>query len=338
MAKLSLNDAIGIAKSHGESLAFQELAHARNGKCISEKYVNNSLPLLWECENKHKFHLSLASVKNQGNWCRECMKLGLKFAQNLANERNGTCLSSSYHNRRTPLSWECSKGHSWLARIDSIQRGTWCPYCVRENARLGIEYAKKLANSKNGECLSNVYTNRRTYLHWKCSKSHEWYASINTIKNNNSWCPHCANTKLDISVAKDIAYSRGGKCLSDSYIDCNSRLLWRCNKDHQCKVSWSPSEKRRPDFLKIPEHPKGLELDIPYYHYGFAIEVQGEQHDKYIEFFHRGDPNNFIRQQERDQLKKELCEENCINLKYVWYYEDPHIVIPEYLRELGLIE
>ena len=49
-----------------------------------------------------------------------------------------------------------------------------------------------------------------------------------------------------------------------------------------------------------------LQLDIHYYHYGFAIEVQGEQHDKYIEFFHRGDPNNFIRQQERDQLKKEL--------------------------------
>ena len=66
--------------------------------------------------------------------------------------------------------------------------------------------------------------------------------------------------------------------------------------------------------------------------------MQGEQHEKYIEFFHRGDPNNFIKQQARDQLKKELCEENQIALRYVWYYEDPHIVIPEHLRELGLIE
>ncbi len=79
-----------------------------------------------------------------------------------------------------------------------------------------IEYAKKLACSKDGECLSNVYTNHRTTLHWKCSKSHEWYASLDTIKKNNSWCPYCANTKPDISVAKDIAYSRGGECLSDS--------------------------------------------------------------------------------------------------------------------------
>ncbi|RHZ76448.1 hypothetical protein Glove_197g72 [Diversispora epigaea] len=60
-----------------------------------------------------------------------------------------------------------------------------------------------------------------------------------------------------------------------------------------------PSEDRWPDFLKTSEHPSGLQLDIPYYDYGFAIEVQGQQHEKYIEFFHRGDPNNFIKQQER---------------------------------------
>ena len=101
------------------------------------------------------------------------------------------------------------------------------------------------------------------------------------------------------------------------------------------KVSWSTIWKSQTRFL---ENSWGLELDIPYYEYGFAIEVQGEQHEKYIEFFHRGDPNNFIKQQERDQLKKELCEENCIALRYVWYYEDPYVVIPEHLQELGLIE
>ncbi|CAG8807462.1 2008_t:CDS:1, partial [Racocetra persica] len=92
-----------------------------------------------------------------------------------------------------------------------------------------------------------------------------------------------------------------------------------------------------PGFLKTSKYPTGLELDIPYYYYGFAIEVQGEQHEKYNEFFHKGDPNNFIRQQERDQLKKELCEENWIVLREVWYYEDPFEKIPTILRELGLI-
>ncbi|CAI2191860.1 18202_t:CDS:2, partial [Funneliformis geosporum] len=87
----------------------------------------------------------------------------------------------------------------------------------------------------------------------------------------------------------------------------------------------SPSLIRRPEFLKTQEHLNGLELDIFYPQYGFAIEVQGIQHEKYHEFFHKGDPNNFIRQQARDQLKKEFCEKNWIALRYVWYYEDPYL-------------
>ncbi|PKY42216.1 hypothetical protein RhiirA4_455978 [Rhizophagus irregularis] len=82
----------------------KELACSKNGRCISENYVNNSSPLLWECKNNHQFRLSLSDVKNKGSWCRECMKLGFEFAQNLANKRGGMCISSSYHNRRTPLS------------------------------------------------------------------------------------------------------------------------------------------------------------------------------------------------------------------------------------------
>jgi hypothetical protein len=64
-------------------------------------------------------------------------------------------------------------------------------------------------------------------------------------------------------------------------------------------------------FLKLLDHPTGLELDIYYPQCRFANKVQGEQHERYIEFFHNG-PNNFTKQQERDQLKKELCEENRI--------------------------
>ncbi|RHZ82853.1 hypothetical protein Glove_103g5 [Diversispora epigaea] len=66
----------------------------------------------------------------------------------------------------------------------------------------------------------------------------------------------------------------------------------------------SPFNIRQPDFLKTSEYLRGLQLDIYYPEYGFAIEVQGEQYEKYIKFFHR----------------------------------DPYIVIPEHLQELGLIK
>ena len=211
----------------------KELAYAKNGICISNNYVSSNSPLLWECQNNHQFRLSLSNVKNKGNWCRKCMKLGLEFTQKLANKRGGMCISSSYHNRRTPLSWKCSEGHLWFARIDSIQRGTWCPHCVGKSEKLDIEYAKELARSRNGEYLSNVYINYTMHLRWRCFKSHEWLASISGIKNKNSWCPHCVSTKFDLTIAKSIAYSRDGECLSDSYIDCKNKLLWKCNNNHQ---------------------------------------------------------------------------------------------------------
>ncbi|CAI2197287.1 17503_t:CDS:2, partial [Funneliformis geosporum] len=74
-----------------------------------------------------------------------------------------------------------------------------------------------------------------------------------------------------------------------------------------------PSKIRQPDFLKTPKHPSGLHLDIYYPQYSLAIEVQGKQHKHYIEHFHRTLEgfNNLLA---RDQLKKELCEENQIVL------------------------
>ncbi|PKY62730.1 hypothetical protein RhiirA4_489758 [Rhizophagus irregularis] len=120
-------------------------------------------------------------------------------------------------------------------------------------------------------------------------------------------------------------------------------MQWMCNKRHKWFASFnvitnilgSPSSIRRP---KTSEHPRGLELDIYYPQYGFAIEVQGKQHEQHIKYFHK-DPEEFTKQLIRDQLKKELCEENGIALRYVWYYEDPYvvIVIPNHLRELGHI-
>ncbi|CAG8696836.1 32305_t:CDS:2, partial [Racocetra persica] len=172
------------------------------------------------------------------------------------------------------------------------------------------------------------------------------------VKYCNTWCPDCAHSRplileeakqiahsrnvgayivrvqkrLTLEEAKQIAHSRNGECLSEIFVNIRSPLLWKCAKGHKwhstLKIvknsnSWCPFPDKNcwPGFLKTSKYPTGLELDIPYYHYGFAIEVQGEQHEKYNEFFHKGDPNNFIKQKERDQLKKELCEENWIVLR-----------------------
>ncbi|CAG8807821.1 3923_t:CDS:1, partial [Gigaspora margarita] len=270
-------------------------------------------------------------------------KLSLNNAIKIAEFRGGKCLSREYINNGIPMLWNCIKGHEWSANFYNIKNGKrWCPTC--SDTRLDISVAKELACNKNGECLSEKYINNKSPLLWRCSEGHEWYARLSSIKNNNSWCLNCTHRRpITLEIAKQIAYTRNGKCISEKYVNNQLPLLWCCKKGHLWKASLSnvksgtwcpycknkhenlcrkivskylgpPSEIRRPDFLKTSESPIGLELDIYYPEYGLAIEVQGEQHEKYIEFFHRGDPNNFIKQQERDQLKNELCEENWIVL------------------------
>ena len=221
--------------------------------------------------------------------------------------KNGDCLSDQYYNSRAKLEWICENKHRWEAVPNSIQQGSWCPHCAG-SMKLTLGDAKQIALFRHGQCLSTKYKNNQLSLLWCCKEGHIWQASLGNVKSG-TWYPFC------------YKYKRERLC-----------------REIIIKYLGPPSENRRPDFLKIPEHPKGLELDIYYSEYGFAIEVQGEQHEKYIEFFYREDLNNFIKQQTRDQLKKELCEENQIALRYVWYYEDPCIIIPEHLRELGLIE
>ncbi|CAB5297489.1 unnamed protein product [Rhizophagus irregularis] len=61
--------------------------------------------------------------------------------------------------------------------------------------------------------------------------------------------------------------------LSTEYVNSTIPMLWRCGKEAK-EIAHS-----RDDFLKI--HSQGLELDIYYLQYGFAIEVQGKQHEEW---------------------------------------------------------
>ncbi|RHZ78547.1 hypothetical protein Glove_161g42 [Diversispora epigaea] len=247
--KLSLSDIIHIAKSRG-------------GRCLSEEYINCETSMLWECTRK------------------------------LARNRGSQCLSKNYINSYVPMLWKCSKKHQW------------CPYCASK--KLNISVAQKLALNKNGRCISENYINNSSPLLWECGNKHQFRLSL------------------------------GGTCSSIFYHNRRTPLSWSCSKGHSClaridsiqRGTWCPRciKNRR------------LELDIYYPQYGLAIEIQGKQHEYYNNFFHKGKPENLIKQQKRDQIKKDLCEENWIVLREVWYYEDPYKVIPDILRELGLIE
>lgn len=73
-----------------------------------------------------------------------------------------------------------------------------------------------------------LYINSRTPLKWRCRLGHRWRAMPTNV-SKGSWCPRCAHRqRLTIGEMRALAVHRGGQCISDRYVNNETKLLWRC--------------------------------------------------------------------------------------------------------------
>ena len=210
----------------------QDLAKSKGGKCLSKEYINIRTKLTWQCKEGHTW-MALGSGIKSGNWCPYCagfVKLTIEEMQQLAIKNGGNCLSKKYTNSYTPLLWQCKKGHKWKANPGQVKNGSWCPNCAKNKG--SIELMQQIAESRGGKCLSKKYIDNHAHLLWQCDKGHTWKTMpLNITKG--SWCPHCSVTaRLTIGKMQDLAKSKGGKCLSKTYINSKALLTWQCKEGH----------------------------------------------------------------------------------------------------------
>jgi hypothetical protein len=346
----------------------RKIAELKGGKCLSDTYENINQKLKWQCEKEHIWETKANYVVNCGNWCPTCagkVRVTIDCLKKLAEIRNGKCLSEECIGNKTKVKWQCENNHVWEATPNNVMRGSWCPECTgfynEEKCRyifetllnkkfiktrkpldnkfeldgynkeliLAFEYhgiqhyefvkhfhktiddltkrktadeekellcktkniklvvipyyksntedelvgcikesllklnidfdpnigtdftnfyksnskvreMHEVAEQKGGRCLSDTYDTCRSKYLWQCSKNHIWEASYSEIKNHNRWCPHCAGTmKLTLEDMQNSAKEKDGLCLSSSYIDVDSKYLWKCKKNHQWEASYS---------------------------------------------------------------------------------------------------
>jgi len=60
----------------------------------------------------------------------------------------------------------------------------------------GMRIGKAIAKSRSGMLLSTEYINNLAKMKWQCGNKHKWEASLNNVRNNNSWCAKCASIAL----------------------------------------------------------------------------------------------------------------------------------------------
>jgi len=330
----------------------RELAKSKNGKCVSDNYINAHTKLKWQCNICNNVWKATPNNIRQGRWCPECAKkitgdknrkYSIQDMQKLAKERGGECLSKEYIDANTKLLWKCNIcDHKWKATPSNIQQGKWCPKCMGKNKT--IEDMRELAKSKNGKCLSKKYSGSKTKLKWQCEKMHTWYTPPSYIVHGN-WCPYCAGKYKTIKDMQKMAEEKKGKCLSKKYINANTKLKWQCNICNNvwkakpsniqqgnwcpyCSNNISDGEqkfreamekllnvklpKKRPKWL-VNEEGNRLELDGYNEKLKIAFEYQGQQHFEIVKIF-KGNQKKLDKVQKHDNIKKELCKQRSITL------------------------
>ena len=104
----------------------ENIASARGGKCLSQRYCNTATKLRWRCLRGHEWNATPLHVKN-GHWCPFCARvapLTLTLLQEMAARKSGKCLSVVCENSWSPIRWKCAAGHEWSAPPRSIRAGT----------------------------------------------------------------------------------------------------------------------------------------------------------------------------------------------------------------------
>ena len=109
------------------------LAINNGGECLSDIYVNNNSNLKWKCDKDHIWYASANKIKTAKTWCPECngsKKKTIEEMHNIAESKNGKCLSNKYLGAHHKLLWECEKKHQWLASYHAVKTSnSWCPIC-----------------------------------------------------------------------------------------------------------------------------------------------------------------------------------------------------------------
>ena len=155
--------------------------------------------------------------------------------------------------------------------------------------------------------------------------------SLFRIGKKGSWS-NSYNTKI-YKPSKDTIYINKPKKISKGELECRRVLRKIFNK---------PFNTCRPDFLRNPVTSSkngvdsdsfNLELDCFEESLRLACEYQGQQHDKFIPYFHKN-KEAFRNQQYRDELKRRMCRDNRINLIEVSHTLKIHEIEPYIIGQL----
>ena len=174
--------------------------------CLSKEYINNYTLMEWKCSVGHTWKATFTHVKNNGSWCPKCsgmQKHSIEDCVEIANKREGKCLSDTYVRNDHYLLWECKQGHKWKATFNQIQQ-TWCPECdCKQKYKKYVEIHWR--TKENLICTGLWEKNVVRYLNYN-EINYEWQSKkfktpiLTKMGKNSTYCPDLFLTDKNIWV------------------------------------------------------------------------------------------------------------------------------------------
>jgi hypothetical protein len=245
----------------------QRLAANRDGKCLSTSYRNSGTKLEWKCGNNHQWYASPGSIAS-GSWCPECSTgLGERICRIIFEtifkakfqrvrpewliDSSGARLELDGYNESLKLAFEHQGEQHYNIRgyrnkdiaedafAIQIQRDQ---FKTNKCAELGItlipipEVGSRLKADDALHYILDELAQRGIV-----QPSH---FNVTQVDLKPAYCPQL------LKEYQDIAILRGGRLVSEAYININTQLIWECGNKHQWRAtpskikhagSWCPT-------------------------------------------------------------------------------------------------
>ncbi len=331
---------------------------------INKITLGSNKKVCWKCSNCNYEWESQISDRTRGRGCPICANLmrtksrnekyiklkgsladnNLKLSEEWNYEKNGDLKPNMVMaNSGKKVWWKCTKGHEWEAKVDCRNKGTNCPYCANKQVLKGYndlmtinsKISKEWNYERNRDLKPDmVVANSHKKIWWKCTKGHEWEASIKS-RNKGAGCPYCSGRQAIIGyndlatinqyLAKEWNYEKNGD-LKPNTIKANSvkKVWWKCSKGHE----WEATISSRNRGNGCPICAKELQTSFPeqaIYYYIKQLFPDAINRDHHLEMeLDIFIPSKMIaieydgiywhKNSKRDARKNQLCKDNKIIL------------------------
>ena len=288
---------------------------------IVGKYVNSETKVECFCLKCKTSHTALASSLLKGKGCKKCgtaeavkktRKSHSEFMKEVAIANPNVEILGEYVGGHNPISFRCKKCNEVRsANPCDLIKGHGCiPCSYKERGLRRIktheEFVEEVSRINKDITIISKYESARTKIKYRCNLCNRESESVADSLRRGQACPYCSASKGEKRV-----------------------------REYLTKANISFEEQKK---LVGCVCEKALLFDFYLKDYNLCIEYQGIQHYEPVDFASKGKEwadENFVLNQQRDQIKRDYCTANNINLLEIpyWDFDNIETILEKELRK-----